>query len=105
MLRDRGNIKWTAMMLTEHIEELRKWEAEGDKVKRPELTEWDMEEIQAEIDAALRRKCHAEIRTWKEGEIRVHAGIIEDIDTRAKRIRVDGGWIDVGEIVGVRMVE
>lgn len=105
MLKDRGNIKWTAMMLPEHIHELRKWEAEGDLVKRPELTEWDLQEIQAEIDTAMRRQCQVEVQTWRAGEIRTHTGTIENLDTRLKLIGVADGWVDVDEIVAVRMLE
>ncbi len=32
MIRDRGNIKWTAMMLPEHVKLLREWQ-EQDQVR------------------------------------------------------------------------
>ncbi|SIT91798.1 YolD-like family protein [Edaphobacillus lindanitolerans] len=105
MLRDRGNIKWTAMMLPEHIHELRKWEEEDKLVKRPELTEWDLQEIQAEIDTAMRRRCQVEVQTWRAGEIRTHIGVIENLDPRLKLICVADGWVDVNEIITVRMLE
>ncbi|MCW1929549.1 YolD-like family protein [Bhargavaea beijingensis] len=105
MIKDRGNIKWTAMMLPEHLEALRKWQAEDDLVHQPDLSEWDLEEIQSVIDTALRRKCQTAVQTWRAGEIRTHTGVIEDTDVRSKRIFIDGGWIEVGEIVSVRMME
>lgn len=105
MIKDRGNIKWTAMMLPEHLEALRQWQAEDNFVPRPELSEWDLEEIQSVIDTALRRKCQTAVQTWKAGEIRMHTGVIEDMDIRSKQIRIDGVWIEVGEIVSVRMEE
>lgn len=55
--RDRGKIKWTAMMLPEHISLLREWQAEDDYVKRPELSEWDLENIQEELERGLKMKC------------------------------------------------
>ena len=42
-LKDRGSIKWTAMMLPEHVGLLRKLESGQDKVKRPVL---DMSQIE-----------------------------------------------------------
>lgn len=32
-VKDRGRIKWTAMMLPEHIKELRAWQNEDELVK------------------------------------------------------------------------
>lgn len=105
MIRDRGNIKWTAMMLPEHLEELRKWQAEDDLVKRPVLSEWDLMEIQEEIDLALRRKCEVEVQTWRDGVIHKLAGVIDDLDVTGKRIRVADGWVDVSEVVAVKSLE
>ena len=36
-LKDRGSIKWTAMMLPEHVGLLRELESRQNKVKRPVL--------------------------------------------------------------------
>lgn len=38
-IKDRGTIKWTAMMLPEHVELLKQLEHEQQKVKKPELDE------------------------------------------------------------------
>ncbi|SEJ82413.1 YolD-like protein [Bhargavaea ginsengi] len=101
MLRDRGNIKWTAMMLPEHLEALRQWHEEDNQIPRPELSEWDLMEIQEEIDLGYKRKCLVEVQTWRAGDIRKHTGVIVDVDVTGKRIRVDEGWLDVCEVVGV----
>ncbi|MCY7800093.1 YolD-like family protein, partial [Bacillus haynesii] len=42
-LKDRGSIKWTAMMLLEHVGLLHELESTQDKVKRPVL---DMSQIE-----------------------------------------------------------
>ncbi|WP_456282928.1 YolD-like family protein [Bacillus sp. JZ34] len=42
-LKDRGSIKWTAMMLPEHVSLLRELESNQNKVKRPVL---DMSQIE-----------------------------------------------------------
>lgn len=105
MLRDRGNIKWTGLMLPEHMEALRKWYDEDNQVPRPKLSEWDLMEIQEEIDLGYRRKCLVEVQTWKDGEIRKHTGVIDDLDVVSKKIQIDTGWIDIQEVVSVRMME
>lgn len=93
------------MMLPEHLEELRKWQAEDDLVKRPELSEWDLIEIQEEIDLAFKRRCVVEVQTWRAGVIHKHTGVIGYMDEAGKRIRVEDGWVDVGEVVAVKSLE
>lgn len=44
MLRDRGRIKWTAMMLPEHVRLLREWKEEGGHRKPIEIDEQQHEE-------------------------------------------------------------
>ena len=45
----RGNIKWTAMILPEHIAELRNWMDKEHYVKCPELSDWDLQSIQERL--------------------------------------------------------
>lgn len=46
MLRDRGNKKWSAMMLSEHTEMLRSLNEEQLKEYPLERTEWELEHLQ-----------------------------------------------------------
>lgn len=105
MIRDRGNIKWTAMMLPEHLRELRKWQAEDDLVKRPDLSEWDLQQIQQEIDRAIRSRKLTEVQTWRDGILHMHTGVIVSADISSQRIRLNEGWIEVAEIVSVNVLE
>ncbi|WP_336822919.1 YolD-like family protein [Sporosarcina sp. USHLN248] len=79
-IKDRGRIKWTAMMLPEHLAELRDWYAEDEYTERSELTEWDLAVIQEEIEIAYKRKCETLIKTWRDNRIVENQGIIETID-------------------------
>jgi hypothetical protein len=85
-IKDRGRIKWTAMMLPEHLVELRDWHAEDELTKRPELTEWDLSALQEELEIACKRKCEALIKTWRDGHIIENQGIIEAFDLHNKAI-------------------
>ena len=69
MIRDRGNIKWTAMMLPEHVVELRKWMDQDNYTERPELNEWDLQSIQEELEIAFKKQCETLIKTWANGLI------------------------------------
>ena len=109
MIRDRGTKKWTAMMLPEHIVELNKWIDKDHYEERPELSEWDFQSIQEEIEVAYKRKCEALVRTWKDGKVMTRGGIIEVLDLRLACIVLDNPFgperIPMSDIIGVRIVE
>ncbi|WP_438316447.1 YolD-like family protein [Sporosarcina sp. FA9] len=86
MNRDRGNIKWTSLMLPEHLLELRKWTNEDTYTNRPELNEWDFQLIQEELELAFKRKCETLIKTWLNGKIIEYQGKILRIDFFKKAI-------------------
>lgn len=56
--KDRGKIKWTAMMLPEHIEKLRTWHASDSQVPQPVLEEFELQDIQDLLASALLKKLY-----------------------------------------------
>ena len=106
--RDRGRIKWTAMMLTEHVQKLREWTNEDDYEERPSLDEFDLQLIQDEIELAYKSKGQVLIKTWNNGHLEKHRGIIEGIDFQLMMIvlNVSPGLerISVKDIVGVQNI-
>lgn len=108
-IKDRGRIKWTAMMLPEHLTELRDWYAEDDLTVRPKLTEWDLAAIQEEIEIAYKRKCETLIKTWRDGRIIEYQGIIEAIDLHNKAILLADPfgdmWIQIEGIISVQSID
>ncbi len=109
MIRDRGNVKWTAMMLSEHVRELRKWMDQDNYTERPELNEWDLQSIQEELELAYKRQCETLIKTWGSGRIIQHQGILEDIDLRRMCIVLESPsgseTIAVADIISVQSME
>ncbi len=53
MLKDRGNIKWTSLMLPEHVGKLRSWEKEDRRLQKPELDEQEFAFLDDMITEAL----------------------------------------------------
>jgi len=52
-LKDRGTIKWTAMMLPEHVSLLRELETNHNRVKRPVLDMAQIEDMEKVICEAM----------------------------------------------------
>lgn len=86
--RDRGNIKWTSLMLPEHLERLREWQREDQYTERPDLTDFELQEMQQTIETAWKRKCETVIKTWREGKVNVYQGVIEALDPVAATVSV-----------------
>ena len=109
MIRDRGNIKWTAMMLPDHIVELIKWMDKDRYEERTELSEWDLRSIQEEIETSYKRKYEALIKTWKDGKVKTRGGTIKLLDLRTECIVLDNPFgperIPVLDIIGVQCEE
>ena len=107
-IKDRGRIKWTAMMLPEHVEMLREWQQEDRYNSKPELDEFDLEAIFEEIQLAYRRQCDAEIRIWREGS-QTFTGVITAIDLRLQKLHLDTGLhtqkLSFTEITGAKTLE
>lgn len=106
MLRDRGRIKWTAMMLPEHIAQLRDWQAEDELDPEPELTEDDMQLLQEDLEFAFAKRTDAIITTWRSGKKDTYIGKIMTLDPLKQCISVEGPFgkdkIMVGDIIKVQ---
>lgn len=72
------------MMLIEHVEALKKWYKEDEYIEKPELAEWELEDLQHNMSAGLNSKLELEYIIWTEGRLVMHRGIITriDLDTR-----------------------
>ena len=108
MIRDRGNIKWTAMMLPEHVVELRRWMDGESYTERPELNEWDLQLIQEELELACKRKCETLVKTWVNGKVVQFRGIIEEIDLQSNVVILENIFgikrIQVSEVFSMQVV-
>ncbi|WP_235001515.1 YolD-like family protein [Halobacillus sp. Marseille-P3879] len=85
--RDRGTIKWTSLMLPEHVEMIKKVWKEDERVEKGLLDE----QKAAEIDFILQRALHDGLTV----ELKVHDGFdfenrclkIENVDKRTRKIK------------------
>lgn len=67
-IKDRGNIKWTSLMLVEHRKKLEKLKESEDDKKRPELDEQIYELFDYKIKLALKEKKKVKITYYYNKE-------------------------------------
>ncbi|HHT51090.1 MAG TPA: YolD-like family protein [Eubacteriaceae bacterium] len=77
-IKDRGNIKWSSMMLTEHREELEKWAKETRKQEKPILDEQKLEEINYLLYQSLKQGVSLWINYFNDGEFIHLKGVVKD---------------------------
>jgi|GEM_PF-364638 len=116
-LKDRGSIKWTAMMLPEHVGLLRELESNLNKVKRPVLDMSQIEDMEMIISEAMEFNNPVRFSVFKPlpllngpetGEIIQIEGHIHYINQLQKTLHVvdskgDTNFIKFKDIVGVEM--
>ncbi|MDN4492036.1 YolD-like family protein [Ureibacillus aquaedulcis] len=91
MIRDRGNIKWNAMMLPEHVKVLREWHEKDNYVEKPELDEWALQELSEQLQIACNNHTQVEIKIWEAAHIFTATGIISKLDAAKGTLYFEDG--------------
>ena len=107
--RDRGTKKWTAMMLTEHVEKLKEFYEEYESVERPQFDEWELTLLAEEIERAHKGKNSVKLTYWKDGKLLDDYGKIITIDNNSKTIVLDDPFsttrYQFGDITAISIIE
>ncbi|WP_235856555.1 YolD-like family protein [Niallia taxi] len=88
VIRDRGNIKWTAIMLPEHVAAVKQEVLDLEKVKQPILDEDRLTEIEMLIHEAMEYNAQLEFKLFKKGYIESIIGHTHFIDYIKKEFRI-----------------
>ncbi|MFY4775881.1 YolD-like family protein [Metabacillus sp. RGM 3146] len=88
MIRDRGNIKWTSMMLPEHVKLLRDWAKEEYLKTKPELDEQELEQLNETICIAMEENREMQFTVYENGSICKYTGRIHYTDNLEQAIRI-----------------
>ncbi|WP_040207296.1 YolD-like family protein [Neobacillus jeddahensis] len=80
MIRDRGAIKWTSMMLPEHVNSLKEILVDEQKVKQPELDEQAIQEFELIICEAMAFNKQVTLKFYENGFIKTVPGFVHFID-------------------------
>ena len=90
MIKDRGNIKWTAMMLPEHRGMLHELGRKQLDVDPPSKSGDELAELAEKIAWALQDEHIVTIVFWLGNRKRSFTGKIMRIDPREKAVMVEG---------------
>lgn len=88
MIKDRGNIKWTAMMLPEHVAMLRELQQNKDYQSKPIIDDQRLEELNQLIYDYLQINVTVVVTYYSKGTYDTLKGIIKDMDPFEKELRI-----------------
>ena len=91
MLRDRGNKKWAAMMLTEHVRDIREWYESDNDIPEPEYDEFSLNALADDLNMAYQANANVKIIYWINKRVEIHEGKVIDllVNEQAIKFRAD----------------
>lgn len=106
MLRDRGNIKWTSLMLPGHVSMLKRELLESKKVSRPQLDEQQIEDMENLIRESMAFVFPLQFTVYDDGYFREVKGLVDYINGRTKQLHVvdnkgDTNLVNFSDIINI----
>lgn len=89
MNKDRGTIKWTSMMLPEHVERLRKWDEALAADQKKELSEWELDALQETIQQAYHQRKMIDFTLFNANRIYKRTGYIRGINIQKRQLLLE----------------
>ncbi|MCY7933821.1 YolD-like family protein [Bacillus spizizenii] len=106
MLRDRGTIKWTSMMLPEHLTQLKQDLIDISKIEKPSLDDQQIEEMDLLVSEALEFNKELKFKLFNNGFVENVNGRVHYINFEQHRLHVKDQndntiYINMNNIIGV----
>jgi hypothetical protein len=88
LIRDRGRIKWTAMMLPEHVKMLRDWAHEDTYEHQKEIDEQKLEEMNSLLASAIEEHKSLIITHFRNRKYELVIGKIQNWDEFTHKLHI-----------------
>jgi hypothetical protein len=98
MIRDRGRIKWTAMMLPEHVKMLRDWAHEDTFEEPKEMDEQKLEEMNSLLADAMEDNKSIMITHYRNKKYELVIGNIHYWDEFKQKLHIIDHFEDIHQI-------
>jgi hypothetical protein len=110
MIRDRGRIKWTSMMLPEHVKMLRDWVKEDGYEEKREMDEQQLELMNETLSEALEFDQFVTITHYHNRKYEILIGKIHYWDELEHRLHIIDRFeevhrIPIGGVIDIRLTD
>jgi len=89
MIRDRGRIKWTSLMLPEHVKMLREWAEEEKWEEEKTADEQAREEWDEILFQAIRCRKKVRVKYYRNRRYEMLTGVVRRSDPLARVIELE----------------
>lgn len=89
MLKDRGTIKWTSLMLPEHVEQLKELWKEDEKQPLPVLDEQELEQLNQQCYQAYQQQTRVELCVHEQGYQKQYIGKIARLNHQQQTVMIE----------------
>jgi len=103
-IKDRGNKKWTAMMLIEHRKKLKELKEHEDDRKKPILDDQEKAVINSRLHQALERNLKVKIKYYRDKRFKTISGRIKRVDVNRKEVVISDEVIEVEDLLELTIV-
>ncbi|WP_156290801.1 YolD-like family protein [Oceanobacillus salinisoli] len=79
-VNDRGTIKWTSLMMPEHIQALNDMWKDQEKKSKPILDEQELEELGMKLQMAIHNDLAIEVKYYKDHDYQLIKGKLSKVD-------------------------
>ncbi|GAB2555974.1 YolD-like family protein [Gracilibacillus alcaliphilus] len=100
-VNDRGNKKWSAMMLPEHVVELKKLKKEVSLQQKPSIDEQQFQEFNFRLALAQKDNLCVEVKYFHSGSIKIVKGYVDMINYVDQFMVIEGIKLNPVEILDV----
>jgi hypothetical protein len=108
-IKDRGNKKWTSLMLVEHKEKLKRLKEEEKNREKPDLTGDELQRLDYMLQAAWQDNHLVRLTYYHKKQFYPFSGQIVDCDKIEEQITVnskeDRKEISLSDIVDIKIID
>lgn len=103
-IKDRGNKKWTAMMLIEYRKKLKELKEHEDDREKPILDDQEKGVINSRLYQALENNLKVKIKYYRDKRFKTISGRIKRVDFNRREIIISGEVIEVEDLLELKIV-
>ena len=103
-IKDRGNKKWTAMMLIEHRERLKELKEHEDDREKPVLDDQEKAVINSRLHQALENDLKVKIKYYRNKRFKTISGKIKRVDVNRREVVISDEVIEVEDLLELKIV-
>ena len=103
-IKDRGNKKWTAMMLIEHRKKLKEVKEHEDDREKPILDDQEKAVINSRLHQVLERNLKVKIKYYRDKRFKTISGRIKRVDVNRREVVISDEVIEVEDLLELKIV-